>query len=141
LIASSLPTEESEKSINLYGLTDTFIELYKRFECEGKKEQKIDLVTMLDELKSRDGISRQSYDTMKKKIEWICKNPISIVKCVTNQIIESDVNELHKILTKIKEKVDDDERMDQLEKLLGAGDYIDGKPSLPIIMKSMIWMM
>ena len=66
LIASSLPTGGSEKSID--GSTDTFIELYKRFVCECNKEQKFDLVTMLDELKGRDGISRQSYDTMKKKI-------------------------------------------------------------------------
>ena len=43
------------------------------------------------------------------------------------------MKELHKILNEIKV---DDERIDRLEKLLGAGDYIDGKPSLPIILKA-----
>ena len=139
LIASSLPStgeEKSKKSTELTsidGLTDTFIDLYKRFECDGKKQQNIDLLTMLDDLKSRDGISKQSYDILKKRIDWIGKNPIPIVKCVTNEIIESDVNELHKILTGIKV---DDERVDRLEKLLSAGDYIDDQPSLPIVLRA-----
>ena len=128
LIASSLPAGGNETDID-----DTFMDLFKRFECEGKEQQKIDLVTMLDELKCRDEISKKHYDVLKKRIEWIGKNPISIVKCVTNEIIDSDIKELHKILTGIKV---DDERIDKLEKLLQAGDYIDGEPSLPIILKA-----
>ena len=127
LIASYLPTGESSD------IDDTFIHLYKRFECEGKKEQKIDLVTMLDELKCQDGISKKHYDTLKKRIEWIDKNPFSVVKCITNEIIDSDIKELHKILTGIKVYY---ERIDRLEKLLQAGDYIDGEPSLPIVLKA-----
>ena len=38
-------------------------------------------------------------------------------------------------MTEIKDTVDD-ERIDRLEKLLIAGDYIDGEPSLPIILKA-----
>ena len=147
LIVSSLPNSIKKKSKltsrssvdeskTVDDLTDSFIEHYKRFECEGKKEQKNDLVTMLDELKHRKGISRKNYDILKKKINWIYKNPIPTVKCVTNEIVEFDVKELHKILAEIREKVDD-ERIDQLEKLLGAGDYIDGKPSLPIVLKAL----
>ena len=131
LIASSLPDDGNETDID-----DTFMELYKRFENEGKKQQKIDLVTMLDELKCRDGISKKHYETLKKRIEWIGKNPISIVKRVTNKIIKSDVKELRKILTDIKENAADEEKIDQLERLLGAGDFIDGEPSLPIILKA-----
>ena len=139
LVASSLPStgeEKSKKSTELTsidGLTDTFIDLYKRFECDGKKQQNIDILNMLNDLKSRDGISKQSYDILKKRIDWIGNNPIPIVKCVTNEIIESDVNELHKILTGIKV---DDERVDRLEKLLSAGDYIDDQPSVPIVLRA-----
>ena len=43
------------------------------------------------------------------------------------------MKELHKILTGIKV---DDEKIDKLEKLLQAGDYIDGEPSLPIVLKA-----
>ena len=93
----------------------------------------MDLVTLLEQLKHQEGISRQNYDILKKRIDWIGKNPISSVKCATNGIIESDVNELHKILNEIKVG---DERIDWLEKLLGVGDYIDGKPSSPIILKA-----
>ena len=62
LIASSLPTGEEKKSNDqsIDDLTDTFIKLYKRFECEGKKNQQIDLVTTLDQLKHQEGISRQN---------------------------------------------------------------------------------
>ena len=125
--------KKKSKLASIDGLTDTFIDLYKRFECDGKKQQNIDLLTMLDDLKSRDGISKQSYDILKKRIDWIGKNPIPIVKCVTNEIIESDVNELHKILTGIKV---DDERVDRLEKLFSVGDYIDDQPSLPIVLRA-----
>ena len=38
-------------------------------------------------------------------------------------------------MAEIKEKADV-ERVDQLEKLLEAGEYIDGKPSLPIVLKA-----
>ena len=41
LIASSLPDDGNETDID-----DTSMELYKRFENEGKKQQKIDLVTI-----------------------------------------------------------------------------------------------
>ena len=62
LTAGEERSKKSNELTSIDGLTDTFIELYKRFKCEGKKEQYIDLGTMLDEPKGRDEISRQSYD-------------------------------------------------------------------------------
>ena len=49
-------------------LTDTFMELYKRFKCEGMKEQKIDLVTILAELKCRQGIKGNNIKRWKRKL-------------------------------------------------------------------------
>ena len=57
------------------------------------------------------------------------------VRRVTKEIIDSDMKELHRVLTDIKTDLGDDDKVKTVEKLLGSGEYIDGKAALPIILK------
>ena len=130
---------EKMRRMSVDELTDSFIELYKKFECDGSKEYKSTLLSMLNELIRQNGISKEHYSLLKKRIGKIYKNPtvIPLVKCATNEIIQSDVTELNEILSEIKKEVDDDdEKIEELERLLGAGDFIDGKSTLPILLKA-----
>ena len=61
-----------------------------------------------------------------------------LIHSTTHNIIESDKNELLELLAELEEEVTEDLNDDvfQLEKLIDAfltGDYLEGKPLLPMI--------
>jgi len=117
-------------------LITNFIQLYQKFECDRTKDKKTILLAMLNELKRQKEISKEHYSFLIRRIKKIYKNPalVPTVKCITNEIIDSDIKQLYKVLAEIKTELSDDDRVVKLEKLLGADEYIDGKAVLPTIL-------
>ena len=87
------------KGLPVADLVKNFIKLYKKFECERAKDQKSILVSILDELMRQKEISKEHYCFLKGRIKKIYKSPAFVpwVKCVTKEIIDSDMKELHKV--------------------------------------------
>ena len=118
------------------GLTDRFIERFEEFVCNGKAEHKNELMSLLNELLCKNGITKGQYNLLKHEIKKILDNPSPSIKCVMNEIIKPDVEELGEILKEVKKESDDDEKVLEVEKLFGAEDYIDDEPVFPMILKA-----
>ena len=84
----------------------------------------------------KNGITKGEYNLLKHEIKRILDDPSPSIKCVMNEIIKPDVEELGEILKEVKKESDDDEKVLELEKLLGAGDYIDDEPVFPMILNA-----
>ena len=72
------PMDDVSKNIlpkTVNGLTDRFIERFDEFVCNGKAEHKNELMSLLNELLCKNGITKGQYNLLKHEIKKILDNP------------------------------------------------------------------